>query len=113
MLVLPLECTALFRYALTAILAALAMWGLEQRPAGQVRPSLSPVPRSGFSDAHLWSSVRRWVKRRDELWPMVHVAARATLRETAAALVVALVARLARAPPVPEVRHAWEAALVR
>ena len=113
MLVTPREMTAGFRYALTTILVAMAMWALEGQDAGTVRHTVSPLPAKGFAEHRLWPSLRRWVKCRDALWPMAHVPARKTLRQTAAALVCALGARLARAPPVPEVRHAWDAALVR
>lgn len=113
MWVAPSEVAAEFRYTLTTILVALAMWALEERDAGAVRQELSPLPANGFAERRLWPSLRRWVKCRDALWPMVHVPARKTLRQTAAALLSALSARLARAPAVPEVRHAWDAALVR
>ncbi len=113
MLVTPREMTAGCRYALTTMLVAMAMWALEARDAGTVRRELSPLPAKGFAERRLWPSLRRWVKCRDTLWPMAHVPARKTLRQTAAALLSALSARLARAPPVPEVRHAWDAALVR
>ncbi len=109
----PCEVAADFRYTLTTILVALAKWALEQRDAGAVRQEMSPLPAKGFSEPHLWPSLRRWVKGRGALWPMVHVPAQKTLRQTATALLSALSARLARAPPVPEVRHAWDAALVR
>ncbi len=109
----PCEVAAGFHYLLTTILTALAMWALEERDAGTVRQQLSPLPAKGFGEQHLWSSLRRWVKCRDALWPMVRVPAQKTLRQTATALLSALSARLSRAPPVPEVRHAWDAALVR
>lgn len=113
MWVAPSEVAAELRYTLTTILVALAMWALEERDAGAVRQELSPLPVKGFAEHRLWPSLNRWVKCRDVLWPMVRVPAQKTLRQTAAALLSALSARLARAPPVPEVRHAWDAALVR
>ena len=113
MWVAPSEVAADFRYTLTTILVALAMWAFEERDAGAVRQELSPLPAKGFGEHRLWPSLGRWVKCRNALWPMVHVPAQKTLRQTAAALLSALSARLARAPPVPEVRHAWDAALVQ
>jgi len=111
MFVVPREIAGRFRYTLRAMLLALAYWGLEGQSGGEVRERISPEPRRGFLEPRLWPSLRRWVKQRAELWPAVHVPARATLRETARALVLALCARLSRAPPVPEVGDAWEAAL--
>ena len=111
MFVVPLEITGRFRYTLRAMLLALAYWGLAGQPGGEVRERISPEEPRGFGDPRLWSSLRRWVRQRAELWPAVHVQSRATLRETARALVMALCARLSRAPPVPTPGDAWEAAL--
>jgi hypothetical protein len=51
------------------------------------------------------------VRRRDRLWPKARVARRATRRQTAAALVAVLTARMPRAPPSPTPQLAWAAAL--
>jgi cytochrome P450 len=113
LLVVPSEIGPYVSFTLPAILAALAHWALEKLPPGKALTKLSPVTKPrGFSDPWLWSSPRRWVRRRRILFPTVEVQDRPTLRETAAALVVALVSRLARAPPVPQVSDAWEAALI-
>ncbi len=111
MIVVPREIAGRFRYTLRAMLLALAYWGLAGQPGGEVRERISPEEPRGFRDPRLWPSLRRWVRQRAELWPAVHVQSRATVRETARALVVALCARLSRAPPVPTPGDAWEAAL--
>jgi hypothetical protein len=113
MLVVPSEIGPYVSFTLPAILAALAHWALEMLPPGEILAKLSPVTKPrGFGDPWLWSSLRRWVRRRRLLFPMVEVQDRATLRETGAALVAALVSRLARAPPLPQVSDAWGAALL-
>jgi hypothetical protein len=111
--VVPAEVGPYVSFTLPAILAALAHWALEMLPPGKVLAKLSPVTKPrGFGDPWLWSSLRRWVRRRRILFPTVEVQDRATLRQTAAVLVAALVSRLARAPPVPQVPDAWAAALL-
>jgi hypothetical protein len=111
--VVPLEHSAVFRYAMTAIVVALAMWALEGRTAGEVRDEIAARPTEGFGDPRLWPSLPRWVRQRDRLWPDLQVRKRATARATARAIVAALCARMPRAPPSPTVADAWEAALVR
>lgn len=111
MFVVPREITGRFRYTLRAMLLALAYWSLEGQSGGEVRERISPEPAGSFRDPRLWPSLQRWVRQRAELWPAVQVQPRATMRETARALVVALCARLSRAPPVAKPRDAWDAAL--
>lgn len=111
MFVVPREIAGRFRYTLRAMLLALAYWGLEGQSGGEVRERISPEPAEGFRDPRLWPSLQRWVSQRCELWPAVQVQPRATMRETARALVVALCARLSRAPPVAKSGDAWDAAL--
>lgn len=111
--VVPAEVGPYVSFSLPTILAALAHWALEMLPSGKVYAELSPVTEpQGFGDPWLWSSPRRWVRRRRHLFPSVEVSDRTTMRLTAAALVAALVSRLARAPPVPKVPDAWHAALL-
>lgn len=112
-IVVPAEASVFAWYAMTAIVVAFAMWGIEGLPAGEVRRRISPRPRRGFGEPRLWPSLHRWVRQRDRLWPGLRVRSRATDRETAGAIVAKLTARLARAPPSPSVAAAWEAALVR
>lgn len=109
--VVPRETAARQRYSRPAILVALALWSLLELDGGEVRRRISPHPARGFAEPRVWPSLRRWVRDRHHLWPEVSVAARATHRETAGALVAALCARMARAPPVPTVADAWQAAL--
>ncbi len=111
MTVVPREVAEHHRYSRPAILTALALWSILELGGGEVRKRISPHPAGGFSDPRVWSSLRRWVGERERLWPEVQVPERATARETAGALVVALCARLARAPPLPTVADAWEAGL--
>jgi hypothetical protein len=109
--VVPAEIGPQSRFGLATILFALAAWVLEQRTPGSLLVDLSPSPRQGNSDPWLWSSLRRWVRRRAVLFPQVAVPDRATIRETAAELVAAMVARMPRAPPVATPAAAWSAAL--
>jgi len=111
--VVPLEHSAVFRYAMTAIVVALAMWALEGATAGEVRAEIGARPSRGFGDPRLWPSLPRWVRQRDRLWPHLQIRERSTARATAAAIVAALCTQMPRAPPSPSVADAWEAALVR
>lgn len=110
MLVVPSEVAPWYRYSLSAILYALALWSLEKAVGGRVRKKVSPWDAAGFGPPHIWSSLRRWVRRRAQLWPAVHVPDRTTMRETAAALVAALVARLSPAPALARAADAFRAA---
>ena len=109
--VVPAEHSAVFRYGMTAIVFALAIWGLDGRPAGEARDAVSPHPRRGFGEVRRWPSLHRWVRERHRLWPQLNIADRATHRQTAAAIVACLVAKMPRAPPSPTVADAWQAAL--
>jgi len=110
MLVVPSEVGPWWRYSLSAILYALALWGLDRIDGGRVREQVSPWRPQGFSDPNIWASLRRWLRKRAELWPSVLVLDRATARETAAALVAALVARLSPAPALARAADAYAAA---
>jgi len=110
LVVVPCEHAAGRHFSRPAMLAALALWALLGLDGGEVRRRISPHPPCGFAEPRVWPSLRRWVRARDRLWPEVRVAARATHRQTAASLVSALCARLSRAPPLPSVAEAWEAA---
>jgi hypothetical protein len=110
MVVVPSEVGPSVHYSLAVIAFALAMWSIEGRQAGDVRELVSPTPRFGFGDPRRWSSLRRWTRRRAALWAQVDVCERVTMRQTAAALIGALIARMPRAPPVPTPTYAWVAA---
>lgn len=112
MVVVPGEVGPYVHFSLTAIAFALATWGIEGRQAGDVRELVSPTAPVGFGDPRAWPRLRHWTRRRTVLWREVRVAARTTLRETAASLIGALTARMPRAPPRPTPAHAWLAALV-
>lgn len=110
MVVVPAEVAAHVRYSLSAILWALALWGLERRGAAEVRRQVSVNQVAGFGEPRLWASLRRWARRHRQLWPFLVAKARATLRETAAAVVTALIARRPGAPAAPVAVDAWLAA---
>jgi hypothetical protein len=110
MIVVPAEVAAHCRYSLPAILWALALWGLERRGAGEVRRRVSVNRIAGFGEPRLWRSLRRWARHHRRLWPVLGDKARATLRETAAAVVTALIARQPGAPAAPSAADAWLAA---
>jgi len=110
MIVVPAEVTAHYRYSLSAILWALALWALERLGAAEVRRRVSVNGVRGFGEPRLWRSLRRWAQRHRQLWPSLVDKARSTLRETAAAVVTALTARHAGAPAAPSAADAWLAA---
>lgn len=110
MTVVPAEVAAHCRYARTAILWALALWGLERRSAAEVRRRVSVNRIAGFGDPRLWHSLRRWARHHHKLWPTLVDKARATLRQSAEAVVTALCARHPGAPAVPTAADAWLAA---
>lgn len=110
MIVVPAEVAAHWRYSLSAILWALALWGLEKQGAGEVRRQVSVNAITGFGDPRRWQSLRRWARRHKQLWPTLVDKTRVTRRETAQAVVTALVARQAPAPAVPSAADAWLAA---
>jgi hypothetical protein len=108
--VVPAEVAAHCRYSLSAILWALALWGLERRGAAEVRRRTSVNRIAGFGEPRLWRSLRRWAQSCQRLWPTCVGKVRSTLRETAAAVVTALIARQPGAPPAPVAADAWRAA---
>ncbi len=110
MIVVPAEVAAHYRYTLSAILWALALWSLEKRGAGEVRQKVSVNAVTGFGDPRRWPSLRRWAHRHKQLWPSLADKTRATRRETAQAVVAALIARQAPAPAMPSADDAWLAA---
>lgn len=110
MMVVPSEVTAHFRYSVSAMLWALALWGLERLGAAEVRRRVSVNRITGFGEPRLWRSLRRWARRHQQLWPSLVDKVRSTLRETAAAVVTALIARHPEAPTSPVAADAWLAA---
>lgn len=111
LIVTPAEVGPYVSFSLPAILAALAAWGLDGVTAGSLLPALSPSPRRGNSDPWRWPSIRRWLARRGVLFPQVDISSYASLRETAAALAAAMVARLSPAPAYATPSAAWRSAL--
>lgn len=110
MIVVPAEVAAHCRYSLSAILWALALWGLERRGAAEVRRQVSVNTIAGFGEPRLWRSLRRWARHHRQLWPSLVDKVRSTLRETAVAVVTALIARHPGAPAAPVAADAWLAA---
>jgi hypothetical protein len=110
MIVVPAEVAAHFRYSLSAILWALALWGLERLGAAEVRRRVSINRIAGFGEPRLWQSLRRWARRHRQLWPSLVDKVRSTVRQTAVAVVTALIARHPDAPAAPAAADAWLAA---
>ena len=110
MIVVPAEVAGHWRYSLSAILWALALWSLERQGAREVRRQVSVNAVAGFGDPRRWQSLRRWARRHRQLWPFLADKTRTTRRETARAVVTALVARQSPAPAMPSVADAWLAA---
>ena len=110
MIVVPAEVAAHFRYSLSAILWALALWSLEKQNAGEVRQKVSVNAIAGFGDPRRWPTLRRWARDHRQLWPSLADKTRATRRETARAVVTAQVARQSPAPAMPSADDAWLAA---
>jgi hypothetical protein len=111
LVVVPAEVGQHVNFTLPVILVALVTWALERVTAGAVLSQLSPSPRRGNSDPWLWSSIRRWVERRRVLFPQVDIPDQPTMRETAAALVAAMAARMNPAPAHANAASAWQSAL--
>ncbi len=110
MIVVPIEVAAYFRYSLSAILWALALWSLEKQHAGEVREKVSVNAIAGFGNPRRWQSLRRWAQRHRQLWPSLADKTRATRRETARAVVTTRIARQYPAPAMPSADDAWLAA---
>ena len=110
MIVVPAEMTAHLRYSLSAVLWALALWRLDRLSAGQVRRRVSVNAVTGFGEPRLWQSLRRWARQHRKLWPTLSDKSGATSRQTAEAVVTALVACLPAAPSSAVAADAWLAA---
>lgn len=110
MIVVPAEIAAHFRYSLSAILWALALWSLKKLNDGEVRRLVSVNAVTGFGDPGRWRTLRQWARRHRKLWPSLVDKVRLTLRETAQAVVTNLIARRSEAPTLPSADDAWLAA---
>jgi hypothetical protein len=90
----PRQMRAQRRYSASALLLALALWGLCGLSAGAIRKEVSPwqVP----ADVTGWGSLARWAKQgvAGKLWPLpgVPLGEAGSLREQVARLVYQLVA---------------------
>lgn len=62
LVVLPRGVGRGYRYTLSAIAWALALWGSERAPAAQVRARTSTALTVGASSAHRWASLPRWTR---------------------------------------------------
>jgi hypothetical protein len=58
-------------YGLFAIVLALGRWAFDRRPAREVRSWVSPFAIVGASAASGWSSLRRWARTAERLFPGV------------------------------------------
>ena len=110
MIVVPAEMTAHLHYSLSAVLWALALWSLDQLSAGEVRRRVSVHAKTGHGERRLWLSLRRWARNHLKLWPAVLDKTQSTLRQTAEAVVTALIARCKGAAPLAAAKDAWLAA---
>jgi hypothetical protein len=63
MVVLPRGIARGYRYSLSAIAWALALWACQQLPAAAVRARTSTVRCVGAAGATRWASLRRWTRR--------------------------------------------------
>lgn len=112
MLVVPRELGPYVRYHLPAILFALALFAIEHQRADAVRAAIAPITPTGFREHRLWPSLRRWTRQRDRLFGPVAGEPEGTVRERAASLVLALIAAMPNAPPLPKARDAWRVGLL-
>ena len=62
LVVLPRGVGRGYRYTLSAIAWALALWGTERAPASQVRARTSTAKTVGASSASRWASLPRWTR---------------------------------------------------
>jgi hypothetical protein len=81
-------------YGLFAIVLALGRWAFDQRHAREVRTEVSPFAVVGTSAAIGWSSLGRWVRTVERLFPGVPRFTEAT-RRAHARRVLAFVASFA------------------
>lgn len=68
LVVVPRGIARCYRYALTAIAWALALWGSERRREPEVRLRTSTAKSVGPASATRWASLRRWTLRADVLF---------------------------------------------
>ena len=93
--VVPQEILARRLYSASAIGLALALWGLVQATAVQVRQRVSPATIVGATAARGWTTLRRWSRAvvRKGLFPSIPTPrSGATLRQVAASAAAALAA---------------------
>jgi hypothetical protein len=91
--VVPQEILARRLYSVAAIGLALALWGLTQATAAQVRRRVSPAKIIGPTAVTGWATLRRWAQavRRQDLFPSTpQPGPGATLRKVAASAAAAL-----------------------
>ena len=83
LVVVPRGIARCYRYALTAIAWALALWGSARLRESDVRLRTSTAKLAGAASATRWASLRRWTRRADVLFGAAPNAAE-TLRACAA-----------------------------
>jgi hypothetical protein len=91
--VLPAGLHRAYRYSLSAIAMALALWSLGQQQAAEVRRRVSPQRRLGDSEPNRWRSLRRWTREAHQLFNLAAKPAGATTRELAARVAQLVMAR--------------------
>lgn len=77
-----------FRYALSCIAYALALWGYARTSAQRTRAATSAASARGLASPEQWSSLRRWVRRAPAIFGAGVPATTGSLRERAAQLAV-------------------------
>ena len=111
LLVVPCEMLPRRQYSAAAIGLALALWGLVQATAAEVRRRVSPWKVLGDAALTGWASLRRWAKavRQRALFPSTPSAGpSATLRQVAAVAATALAASAAPTTrPMPLAERAF------
>ena len=91
--VLPAGLGRAYRYSLSAIAIALALWALGRQSAAEVRRRVSPQRQVGDSEPGRWRSLRRWTEGADELFKLAARPAATATRELAARIAQLVVAR--------------------
>lgn len=89
LVVVPREVARGFRYSLSAIAAALALWAYARESAASVRARTSTAKTIGAASATRWASLRRWTRCALALFG-VGTPETGTLRERAARIASAV-----------------------
>lgn len=86
LVVVPRGVVRGFRYSLSAIAWALALWPYQRLPAAAVRTRTSTATVVGHASVTRWASLRRWTRNASALFGSIPRLLGSTLRERAASL---------------------------